>query len=341
MFGRSPLREGREAPAGLAKLDFGLTFEANQADVSVMMAKILKTSRPRPSLTMPPSKPFVHGCSPVIGYQALATQPNPPFGSHEWYAAHKLYVTAWGRGYVGPLAQRFWVSSVDQRASGLPPPRKKTTHNAAPGEEGIADSKEGGAAAAHQQLDEHAGDTPLTVGMQGSVLLFGFVMCSWSVDFGRETTYDDTGKVAKQTSGPMFALHPVGPNFRWYTITKMRKSFSHPRRCLEHLAQCLDDKMKLNGEPQKTARTMDVWGIFGVRDDLVSAFLKSNLAPTYAETAAAGIHTLATPTVRRSSEWAHEVASSTVPPPSPPPSFIPPRTDNVGKYHGDTSGEDD
>ena len=105
-----------------------------------------------------------------------------------------------------------------------------------------------------------AGDTPLPVGMRGSVLVFGFVMCSWGIEFGREALVDKEGNDSGYgPAGPTFALHPVGPQFRWYSVNKLRKSFAHPQRCLEHLAKELDDKLRLNGSPQKEARSIDAW----------------------------------------------------------------------------------
>ena len=70
---------------------------ARMSDVDEMLGRIMKKRRPQPSLAMPPKRPFVSGCSPATGYQALAEGQNPPFGSPGWYTAHKLFVTAWGR----------------------------------------------------------------------------------------------------------------------------------------------------------------------------------------------------------------------------------------------------
>jgi hypothetical protein len=163
---------------------------------------------------------------------------------------------------VGPLAERFWLRDVDRRASGEPAKKAKmapaTQDTDGAAEQNSNAGGDGGKTEQTGRAEEgealHAGDTPLPVGMQGNVLVFGFVLCSWSVEFGRETIYDDQGKVEKQIVGPMFSLHPAGPQFRWYTINKRRKSFSHPRRCLEHLAQCLDDKLRMGGGPQKQAK---------------------------------------------------------------------------------------
>ena len=97
--------------------DFGLVTA--QADVDAMMEKMMGKikSRPRPSLAMQPKRPFASGCSPEMGFQALAITvlgpgengsgkrkdgapdllPNPAFESPAWYTAPKLMVTAWGR----------------------------------------------------------------------------------------------------------------------------------------------------------------------------------------------------------------------------------------------------
>jgi hypothetical protein len=226
--------------------------EEEQA-VKAIIDRLLKTKRPKPSLSMVPSNPFTRGSSQVLGYQAVvqsrfcptctsggrhlnsedcaAKKPNPEYGSPEWYSTQKLYITSWGRAYAGPLAHNFWVESVDRRASGLPAKRKKAEHTLVQ-----SDTSESATPPAIKE-DDHAGETPLPVGMKGSVLVFGFVLCSWSVEFGREIIYDDEGHIAKQICGPMFSLHPVGPKFRWYITSKCRREFSHPRRCLEHLAQ--------------------------------------------------------------------------------------------------------
>ena len=58
--------------------------------------------------------------------------------------------------------------------------------------------------------------------------------------------------------------------------------FSHPKSCLEHLAQALDDKFRMQGSFLKKAREIDHWGLFAMRDDAVSEFLKKHMAPTLA-----------------------------------------------------------
>ena len=68
----------------------------SDVEAAAMLERILQKRRP-PSLAMPPKRPFVSGCSPTTGYQALAGGQNPSFESPGWYAAHKLFVTAWGR----------------------------------------------------------------------------------------------------------------------------------------------------------------------------------------------------------------------------------------------------
>lgn len=257
---------------------------------------------------------------------------------------------------------------MDQRASGEPARKKRRPKKtAAEGTDGAAEQQAtaGGEQAGPAADDERDGDTPLPVGMQGNVLVFGFVLCAWSVEFGRETIYNDQGKVEKQTVGPMFALHPAGPQFRWYTVNNLRKSFSHPRRCLEHLAQCLDDKLRMGGAPQKQAKTMDAWGLFAVRDDSVCAFLRAHLRPAFAETLdktvavlkqrrkkelvnAYLVDMLEQPpaeraqapealdgprvvSVSRQTEWAHRVT------PAAPPSYIEPKK-RTGKYLGASLG---
>lgn len=58
--------------------------------------------------------------------------------------------------------------------------------------------------------------------------------------------------------------------------------FSHPKSSLEHLAQALDDKFRMQVSFLKKARDIDHWGLFAMRDDAVSDFLKKHMAPTLA-----------------------------------------------------------
>ena len=113
------------------------------------------------------------------------------------------------------------MQSIDRRASGLPKPRKKKTEEPAQMEDDVrvkpsstGDSVTKQKSMAVENVDDHAFDTPLPVGMQGSVRVFGFVWCSWEVVFGRETILDDHGNVTSSWSGPMFSLFPVGKQFR-------------------------------------------------------------------------------------------------------------------------------
>jgi len=276
-FVKSPSRKVK------VELDFGSPEEQleKREDVAErMMANILKSSRPKPSLSMTPSTPFSRGCTPVIGFLALTNTPNPPFESPSWYTAKKLFVTSWGCSYVGPLSDRFWLEAVDRSASGLPP-KKQVKHAAVL--EGSSVARDSAPAVSGGDL-QHVCETPIAVGMQGSVVVFGFVMCSWSVEFGRESAALGDKSTSQVASGPLFALHPVGPQFRWHTICKMRRSFAHPRKCLDYLALCLDEKMKLGGAPLKHAKSIDAWGLFGLRDDSVTAFLREQLAPIHTET---------------------------------------------------------
>ena len=50
------------------------------------------------------------------------------------------------------------------------------------------------------------------------------------------------------------------------------------------LSNSLDDKLRLDGAPQRHAKTTDAWALFAVRDACVCAFLRAKLSPTYAET---------------------------------------------------------
>jgi hypothetical protein len=272
------VRDGQEHESSAGERE--LAKRERAVTLSNMLAKFEQdmSERRKPSLKMVPSKPFV----------ALQNVPNPAYQSPEWDKAPKLNVTAWGRAYVGPVADAFWMDSVDRRAAGL---RLKTSWRARPVDpEAIAAEVAGSssidptAQQGAEEKDKHVGGTPIPVGMQGTVLVFGFALCAWSVKFGREVFVDDYGNVEKQLTGPMFSLHPVGPEFRWYALSKLHKHFSHPKKALEHLAECLDDKLKLGRAPQESAKAMDAWGLFSFRDDSVVGFLRTNFAPTLVET---------------------------------------------------------
>jgi hypothetical protein len=109
---------------------------------------------------------------------------------------------------VGPLAERFWLRDVDRRASGEPA-KKVNIAPATQDADGAAEQKAntGGDGGNKEQTGRgeeyealHAGDTPLPVGMQGNVLVFGFVLCSWSVEFGRETIHHKNSKMRFRAS---------------------------------------------------------------------------------------------------------------------------------------------
>jgi hypothetical protein len=191
---------------------------------------------------------------------------------------------------VGPQADEFWVRSVDADPTAhrlIRQKRKEARRELLLAQTTVSVQRVAAADQMHEhdKRQEHDGDTPLPVGMQGTVRVFGWILCTWAVEFGRETLLDDHG-VQTSRSGPMFALHPVGARWRWFEMAKLRRSFKHPEACLGHLAQQIDAKLKMDGALEKKARTIDAWGLFALRDDAVAAFLRRHFVPTRADTLA-------------------------------------------------------
>jgi len=132
---------------------------------------------------------------------------------------------------VGPQADEFWVRSVDADPTAhrlIRQKRKEARRELLLAQTTVSVQRVAAADQMHEhdKRQEHDGDTPLPVGMQGTVRVFGWILCTWAVEFGRETLLDDHG-VQTSRSGPMFALRPVGPLWRWFEMAKLRRSFRH------------------------------------------------------------------------------------------------------------------